>query len=124
MHARAVPPAEERFVGLDLPLDEVDCSVGCLVVDRFHSLSGEWAGVLDGLHTDLAEARVDGGIIPVGCLGLEHAARTKFRSERRVLRIVGMLGLLLGIEVIQIAEELIEPMHGRQKFVAVAEMAA
>src|SRR5262245_26062148 len=37
-------------------------------------------------------------------------------------RIVGMLGLLLGIEVIQIAEELIEPMHGRQKFVAVAEM--
>src|SRR5262249_7780708 len=57
MHARAVPPAEERFVGLDLPLDEVDCSVGCLVVDRFHSLSGEWAGVLDGLHADLAEAR-------------------------------------------------------------------
>src|SRR5262244_2515514 len=80
MHARAVP-AEERFVGLDLPLDEVYCSVGCLVVDRFHSLSGEWAGVLDGLHTDLAEARVDGGIIPVGCLGLEHAARTKFRSD-------------------------------------------
>src|SRR5262249_10797453 len=27
MHARAVPPAEERLVCLDLPLDKVDCRV-------------------------------------------------------------------------------------------------
>ena len=33
-----------------------------------------------------------------------------------------MFRLLLRIEVIEIAEELIEPMYGRQEFVAVAEM--
>ena len=33
-----------------------------------------------------------------------------------------MLGLVLGIQVIKIAEELVEAMNGRQKLVAVAEM--
>ena len=39
-----------------------------------------------------------------------------------VLRSIGLLGLFLGIEVIKIAEELVEAMIGRQVFVAVAEM--
>jgi hypothetical protein len=33
-----------------------------------------------------------------------------------------MLRLLLGVEVVEIAEELIEAVHRRQEFVAVAEM--
>ena len=33
-----------------------------------------------------------------------------------------MFGLVLGIEVIEVAEELVEAMHGGQEFVAVAEM--
>ena len=33
-----------------------------------------------------------------------------------------MLGLLLGVEVIEVAEELVEAVHRRQEFVAIAEM--
>ena len=33
-----------------------------------------------------------------------------------------MLRLILGVEVIEIAEELVEAVNGRQEFVAVAEM--
>ena len=33
-----------------------------------------------------------------------------------------MLGFILGVQVIEIAEELIEAVHGRQELVAVAEM--
>jgi hypothetical protein len=37
--------------------------------------------------------------------------------------IVGQLRLLLlGIEVIKVAEELVEPVHGRQRFVAIADV--
>ena len=55
-------------------------------------------------------------------LQLEHAARAELGPERRVLRIVRMLGLLLGVEVIEIAEELVEAVHRRQELIAVAEM--
>ena len=79
-----------------------------LVVDRLHALLGERAGVLDLLLADLAEARVDGGVVGVGGRAFEHAARTELRAELRVLGIVGMLRLLLGVEVIEVAEELIE----------------
>ena len=43
-------------------------------------------------------------------------------AELRVLRIVGVLRLLLGIEVIEVAEELVEAVVGRQELVLVAEM--
>src|SRR6185369_5992122 len=122
MHAGAVPPAEERLVALNLPLDEVDRRIGCVVVDGLHSLLGERTGILDGLLPDLAEARIDGRILPLGGFALEDAARAELRLERRILRIVSMLRLLLRIEVIEIAEKLIEPVHCRQEFVAVAEM--
>ena len=39
-----------------------------------------------------------------------------------VLRIVGVLRLLLGIEVVEVAEELVEAVHRRQELVAVAEV--
>ena len=39
-----------------------------------------------------------------------------------ILRIVGQLRLFFGVEVIEVAEELVEAVHGRQKLVAVAEV--
>ena len=33
-----------------------------------------------------------------------------------------MLGLILGVQVVEVAEELVEAVNGRQEFVAVAEM--
>ena len=45
-----------------------------------------------------------------------------FASELGILRIVGILRLLFGIEVVEVAEELVEAMHRRQKLIAIAEM--
>ena len=122
VHARRVVPDKERLVPGVLPLHEVDGRGRGLVVDRLHALLGERAGVLDGLLADLAEARIDGGVVLVGGLGLEHAARPELGAVRRVLRIVGQFRLFLGVEMIEVAEEFIEPVDGRQGLVAVADM--
>ena len=53
---------------------------------------------------------------------MEHAARSELLLERRILGIVGQLRLLLGVEVIEIAEELVEAVHGRQVLVPIAEV--
>ncbi len=92
------------------------------LVDRFHPLGVERAGVLDDLLADAPEGRIDGRIVAVARLALEDAARPELRAEARVLRIVGILRLLFGVEVIEIAEEFIEAMHRRQMLVAVAQM--
>ena len=93
-----------------------------LLVHRFHALARERAGVLDGLLADAAEARILGRIVAVGRLALQHAARAELGAELGVLRVVGVLRLLLGIEVVEVAEELVEAVHRRQELVAVAEM--
>ena len=122
VHAGRVEPAEERLASRLLPLHEIDGRGRGLVVDRLHPLLGQRAGVLDGLLADLAEARIDRRIVDVGRLALQHAARTELRQVGRILRIVRQLRLFLGIEVIEIAEELIEAVHRRQRFVAVADV--
>ena len=53
---------------------------------------------------------------------MQHAARSKLLFEFRILGIVRQFRLFLGVEVIEIAEKFVEPVHGRQKFVAIAEM--
>ncbi len=93
-----------------------------LLIHGLHAFLGERARVLDRLLADLAELLVDCRIVLVGCLAFQHAARTVFLSERRVLRIVRIVGLFFGIEVIEVAEELIESVNGGQMLVAVAEV--
>jgi hypothetical protein len=53
---------------------------------------------------------------------MQHAARSELLPELRVLRIVDVLRLLLGVEMVEVAEELVESVHGGQELVAVAEM--
>ena len=78
-----------------------------LVVDRLHALAVQRAGVLD---------------LAVG-EAVEHAARRVGLDERRVvLRPVRALRLLLGVEVVEVAEELVEAVVGRQVLVPVAEV--
>ena len=122
MHARRVHPDKERLAGLDLALDEIDRCRGRLVVDRLHAFLGQWSGVLDGLLADLAEAWIDGRIVTVACLASQHPARPELGLERRIFWVIRVFRVFLGIEVIEVAEELIEAMHGRQVFIAVAEM--
>ena len=54
--------------------------------------------------------------------GVDHAARAEFLAQLRVLEVVRMLGLVLGVEVIERAEELVEAVRGGQVLVEVAEV--
>jgi hypothetical protein len=53
---------------------------------------------------------------------VEHAARAELRLELRALGIVRVLGLLLGVQVVEVPEELVEPVDGREELVAVAQV--
>ena len=99
---------EERLAGLGLALDEVLGGGDGFVVDGLHALLGQRAGVLDLLAA-----------LAVGP-GLKHATRAEFLAELRVLWIVQVLRLLFGVQVIEVAEELVEAVHGGQMLVAVA----
>jgi hypothetical protein len=52
----------------------------------------------------------------------DHDPRAKPLPKRGILGIVLVLRLLLGIQVVEVAEELVELVVGRQVLVAVAEM--
>ncbi len=54
------------------------------------------------------------GSSSVGGFALEHAARAELLQVRRVLRIVRQFRLFLGVEVIEVAEEFVEAVDGRQ----------
>ena len=77
---------------------------------------------LNDLLADLAEARVDGRVVLVRGLAVQHAARAVLRAERRVLRIVRQFRLFLGVQVVEVAVELVEAVDRRQELVAVAEV--
>ena len=110
VHGRGIVPEEERLVRLGLRLHPRESPISDLLVDGFHALLGERAGVHDRLPA-----------LAVG-QAMKHASGTELLLERRVLGIVGQFRLLLRVQVIEIAEEFVEPMHGRQEFVAVAQM--
>src|SRR5262249_40287981 len=81
---------------------------------------GERAGIFDGLTADPAPARLLRGIVAIRGFAAQHPAGTEPVAECGVPRISALLGLLLCIEVIEVAKEFIEAVHGRQKFVSVA----
>ncbi len=84
-----------------------------LLVDRLHALLGERPGVIDLLGAVVLRPRV------------QHTSRAEPLPELRELlfvRVVRELRLLLGVEVVEVAEELVEPMGGGQELVPVAEV--
>ena len=110
VHGRRGPPHEERLVRGVGFVDEPQRMLGDLVVDGLHPLLRERASVDDGLAT-----------VAVG-LAVEHPARPVPLLELGVLRVVGVLGFLLGVEVVEVAEELVEAVEGGEELVLVAEM--
>jgi len=53
---------------------------------------------------------------------VQHASGPKSRKERGILGIVGQFRFFFRVQVIEIAEELVKSMHGRQKFIPIAQM--
>ena len=86
MHAGRVPPDEERLVRLVRPVDEVECRVGELVVDRLHPLGRQRAGVLDPLFPHTAKHRVLGRVVRVGGPAMHDATRPEALLEFGILR--------------------------------------
>ncbi len=110
VHLGGIPPAEERLVGLVLALDEVERTCRDLLIHGLHALLGQRAGILDLLRAIRIRPAV------------QHAPRPELLLEFGILRIVRILRFLLGVQVIEIAEEFVEAVHGRQELVAVAEV--
>ena len=94
VHARGVPPEKKWLVRLLGALHEVKRPGGDFLVDRLHALLGQRAGVGDA---SVGEA-------------VDDAARAKLLLELRVFRIVRILRFLLGVQVVEVAEKLIEAM--------------
>jgi hypothetical protein len=123
VHVRGVEPHEPGLACLLLALDEVLGGGGELVVAGLHALPGERARVLDLLLANLAPSRLLGGrIVLVDGPRVDHAARTEALAKLRILRIVGHLRLFLGVQVVEIAEELVEAVVGGQHVVQVAQV--
>ena len=92
------------------PVDEGGRRGKELLIGGRHPRPGQRAGVVDLLPALTVTPR------------MQHAARPKRLPEFGILRVIVGLGLLLGIEVVEVAEELVEPMHGRQVSVVVAQV--
>ena len=123
MHAGRIEPDQERLLVLDRAVDEIGRRVQEFLVDRLHALLRR-AGPVSS-HFCLPQGPKRGsspGVVGRGRGALQDAARAELRLEARVLRIVGVLRLVLGVQVIEVAEELVEAVDGGQELVAVAEM--
>ena len=110
VHAGGVPPEEERLVGL-LGLFEI---VECLAVTSSSIVSMRFlpSGPV------LSIFWVPSGIGPA----VDHTAGLVLFDQCRILEVVLVLELFLGVEVVERAEELVEPMRRRQGLVGVAEV--
>ena len=106
VHARAAPPHEEgrpRCVGI---ADEAHGGCDRLIVYRLHALLGEWPGVLD----------------PAVGVAVDHTPRAESLREGPILGIVLVLRLLLGVQMIEVAEELVEAVVCGQELILVPEV--
>jgi hypothetical protein len=99
-------------------------------VEVLHPLLGERPGILNRLLAHASETRVFRRIILGRGQRVEHPARAEPAHERFLATgelpgerlIIPIFRLFLRVEVVQAPEELVEPVRGRQVFVAVAEV--
>ena len=105
-----------------LAADEILCARGDVVVDGHHAFAGQRTGVFAHLLADLAETGIDCRVVFCTGLAVHHAPRPVLGFEGRVLRVVVFFGLLLRVQVVEVAVELVEAVHRGQKLVAIAEV--
>jgi len=106
-------------------LNKILSSGDKLGITTLHAFYCQRTGVLDLLFSDAAPARVLGGIIFFRGPGVNDTTWSKYILEIGKILLWGvihMLRLFIGIEVIQIAVELVETVRGGQEFVFVAEV--
>src|SRR5262249_22630482 len=121
-HPGGVEPAEEWLVVRVRFVHELQSTVEEFFIHRLHSLHGQRSGVLDFLFADFSEYGINRRVIGNRRPTVKDATRTELLFELRVFGIIGILRLLFRVEVIKIAEELVEPVDGGQEFVSVAQV--
>jgi hypothetical protein len=77
-----------------------------LLINRLHPFARQRTSVLD---------------LAIG-KRMDHTARAELLLEFGILRVIDILWFLLRVEVIEITEEFIEPVLGRQELIFVAEV--
>src|SRR5262249_22539409 len=122
VHPGGVEPAEEWLVIIVRLFHEFKRAIEELFVHSLHALLRQRPGVLDPLLADFSELLVQRGVIGSRGPAVEHAARTELLFEFRVLWIIGIFRLFFGVEVIEVAKELVESVDGGQEFVTVAKV--
>ena len=106
MHSSRVEPDEKGFVVLGGALNKLLRTVEKLEIDRLHAFFIERAGIG---HATVGKA-------------VHNPSGSKALTKGGVLGVVRILRLLLGIQVVEVAEELVKPVLGGQKLIAVTEM--
>jgi hypothetical protein len=122
VHAAWIEPDEKRLFVLMRAINKAKGGPDEFLIDRLHALLGQRSGVFAFLFAPGTEAGIFARGVGRCGKAFQDPARTEFGFEGRVFWIVGVFGLILGVEVIKIAKELIEAMHGWQELVAVAEV--
>ena len=110
VHTGGVPPEEKGLVPLLRFIHETERFLGDFLVNRFHALNVKRARGLDLLRAIRVRRAVN------------HATSAEFLLHFRILEVVGILRLLLRVEVVERAEELVEPVGGGQRLVGVAQV--
>ena len=110
VHAGGVPPEKNGLSAFAASVEVIERGLGDFLVNRLHALLAS-GPVLSIFCVPSALAQV--WITPRVAELFDH---------RRVFEVVGILELFLGVEVIERAEELIEPVRGGQVLVEVAEV--
>ena len=103
MHASGVKPYEERLVILRCALNKLLGAVEELKIDRLHALFVERSGIR---YATVGKA-------------VDDSAGPKALTKSRGLGVVRILRFLLGIQVVEVAEELVKTVLGGQELVAV-----
>ena len=106
VHSGRVEPNKKGFVVLGGTLNKLLRTIEKLEVDRLHAFFIERPGIS---YAPIRKA-------------VHNAPRSKPLTEGGVLGIVGIFGLLLGIQVIEVAKELVKPVLGGQKLIAVTQV--
>ena len=106
VHAGGVKPDKKWLLALVSIVDELHSRRQKLLVDCFHALFRQRASVIH---------------LAVG-ITVYHATRPEVFVELRIFRVVRVLRLILRVQMIEVAEELIEAVVSWQVFIPVAKM--
>ncbi len=129
--AGRVEPHEEGLLSVcvlvrfDRTIHEIEGPGGDVLLDGFHAFDRQRAGVFAFLLTDHAPARLYGIVDRIRRHAVHHAAGAERCPEIlavKCLRIVRILRLLLGVQVVEVAVELVEAANRGQVLVQVAQM--